>query len=101
MILYVEDTVDANDLPVALWRFCNNVDPRRDHTLVQWQSGSEPGRTLACMGFDGTTKTRELDNFQRDMLFEIFTLGKIDRAHSAAPDFADDFVIADTLAFSV
>lgn len=55
MILYVEDTVDANDLPVALWRFCNNVDPRRDRML----SGN-------CMGFDGTIKTKELDNFQRD-----------------------------------
>ena len=55
MILYVEDSVDANDLPVALWRFCNNVDPRRDNILSNH-----------CMGFDGTLKTRELDNFQRD-----------------------------------
>ena len=30
MILYVEHTVDANDLPIALWRFCNNLDPKRD-----------------------------------------------------------------------
>jgi 4-hydroxy-3-polyprenylbenzoate decarboxylase len=58
MILYVEHTVDAGDLPVALWRFCNNVDPRRDHILVQ--------QPFACMGFDGTIKTRELDNFHRD-----------------------------------
>jgi 4-hydroxy-3-polyprenylbenzoate decarboxylase len=28
MILYVEHTVDANDLPTALWRFCNNLDPK-------------------------------------------------------------------------
>jgi 4-hydroxy-3-polyprenylbenzoate decarboxylase len=55
MILYVEHTVDANDLPVALWRFCNNVDPKRDNILID-----------QCMGFDGTIKTRELDNFQRD-----------------------------------
>ena len=55
MILYVEHTVDANDLPVALWRFCNNIDPKRDNILID-----------QCMGFDGTTKTRELDNFQRD-----------------------------------
>jgi 4-hydroxy-3-polyprenylbenzoate decarboxylase len=59
MVLYVEHTVDANDLPVALWRFCNNVDPRRDAVLVQ-QS------TFSCMGFDGTIKTKEYDNFQRD-----------------------------------
>jgi 4-hydroxy-3-polyprenylbenzoate decarboxylase len=59
MVLYVEHTVDANDLPVALWRFCNNVDPRRDSILVQ-------NASFACMGFDGTIKTKELDNFQRD-----------------------------------
>src|SRR4030095_7328135 len=33
MILYVEHTVDANDLATALWRFCNNLDPKRDHLL--------------------------------------------------------------------
>lgn len=59
MILYVEHTVHSNDLPVALWRFCNNVDPKRDSILVHRGS-------FACMGFDGTIKTKELDNFQRD-----------------------------------
>src|SRR5688572_1755578 len=33
MILYVEHTVDANDLPIALWRLCNNLDPRRDYHI--------------------------------------------------------------------
>ena len=33
MILYVEHTVDANDLTTALWRFCNNLDPKRDYHL--------------------------------------------------------------------
>lgn len=66
LILYVEHTVDANDLPVALWRFCNNLDPKRDHTLVQRPSRQHPAKTFACMGFDGTIKTKELDNFQRD-----------------------------------
>ncbi len=66
MILYVEHTVDANDLPIALWRFCNNLDPKRDFILVQRQSKSDPSKTFACMGFDGTIKTKEFDNFQRD-----------------------------------
>lgn len=63
MILYVEHTVDANDLPTALWRFCNNLDPKRDHHLYK-----EPvsNAYYACMGFDGTRKTKELDGFQRD-----------------------------------
>jgi len=59
MILYVEHTVDANDLGTALWRFCNNLDPKRDNILFKSQS-------TACMGFDGTRKTKEFDNFQRD-----------------------------------
>ncbi len=66
MILYVEHTVDAGDLPVALWRFCNNLDPRRDHFLTETASTIEPGKKFAVLGLDGTRKTRELDNFQRD-----------------------------------
>jgi 4-hydroxy-3-polyprenylbenzoate decarboxylase len=66
LILYVEHTVNANDIAVALWRLCNNLDPKRDATLVQRQSQLHPGKTFACMGFDGTIKTKEFDNFQRD-----------------------------------
>ena len=66
MILYVEHTVNANDLTTALWRFCNNLDPRRDHYIVKKELSGEPGRFCACMGFDGTIKTRELDDFYRD-----------------------------------
>ncbi len=66
MILYVEHTVDADDLPVALWRFCNNLDPKRDSILIQRASFKEPGKNFACLGLDGTVKTKELDNFQRD-----------------------------------
>jgi len=66
MILYVEHTVDAGDLPIALWRFCNNLDPRRDHFLTETASSIEPGKRFAVLGLDGTRKTKELDNFQRD-----------------------------------
>jgi 4-hydroxy-3-polyprenylbenzoate decarboxylase len=77
MILYVEHTVDANDLPTALWRFCNNLDPKRDHILHK-EKGTrtkdqetsnlkrETGNYSACMGFDGTRKTKEFDDFQRE-----------------------------------
>ena len=63
MILYVEHTVDANDLTTALWRFCNNLDPKRDNYLYQRHTSSS---YFACMGFDGTRKTKEFDNFHRD-----------------------------------
>ena len=66
MVLYVEHTVDANDLTVSLWRFCNNLDPRRDHFVIRKQSNSDPAKYFACIGFDGTTKTKELDDFYRD-----------------------------------
>jgi 4-hydroxy-3-polyprenylbenzoate decarboxylase len=66
MILYVEHTVEANDLPVALWRFCNNLDPRRDSLLTEQPSTKTPGKKWACMGFDGTIKTKAHDDFQRD-----------------------------------
>ena len=65
MILYVEHTVDANDLPTALWRFCNNLDPKRDHMLFQ-QTSANSHQTFACMGFDGTRKTKVFDDFHRD-----------------------------------
>ncbi len=66
MILYVEHTVDPNNLSVALWRFCNNLDPKRDATLVEKESGQAPGKLFACLGLDGTRKTREFDDFYRD-----------------------------------
>ncbi|MFL5808375.1 MAG: menaquinone biosynthesis decarboxylase [Flavisolibacter sp.] len=66
LILYVEHTVDANDLGVALWRFCNNLDPKRDSILIQRTSKHDPALNFSCMGFDGTIKTKDFDNFQRD-----------------------------------
>ena len=69
MILYVEHTVDANDLPTALWRFCNNLDPKRDYHIskrpFKTDQSNSSGYT-ACIGFDGTRKTKELDDFHRD-----------------------------------
>jgi 4-hydroxy-3-polyprenylbenzoate decarboxylase len=74
MILYVEHTVDANDLPTALWRFCNNLDPKRDYYISK-RPISKPNpdsyrdqtsNYTACIGFDGTRKTKEFDDFHRD-----------------------------------
>ena len=64
MILYIEHNVDANDLGIALWRHCNNLDPKRDYHLARIPLPG--GKYAACMGLDGTRKTKELDNFQRD-----------------------------------
>lgn len=66
MVLYVEHTVDVSDLASALWRFCNNLDPRRDNFVVRPPLPGHPGKTTAGIGLDGTQKTRLLDNFERD-----------------------------------
>lgn len=57
MILYVEHTVNAADIADVLWRFCNNLDPRRDHMY----GGSDKN----ILGLDGTRKTKKLDGFER------------------------------------
>src|SRR5690606_41949076 len=64
LILYVEHTVDVTDLPSALWRFCNNLDPRRDSVLARRNVGGS--FYSACMGFDGTLKTKEHDDFRSE-----------------------------------
>jgi 4-hydroxy-3-polyprenylbenzoate decarboxylase len=66
MILFVESTIDPNDLGTALWRFCNNLDPKRDHVIFQGSSKIHPLKTFSCIGFDGSRKTKQFDNFQRD-----------------------------------
>ncbi|RYZ20082.1 MAG: menaquinone biosynthesis decarboxylase [Chitinophagaceae bacterium] len=82
MILYVEHNVDPNDLALALWRFCNNLDPRRDMNLYEGPSAQRPGALTACMGLDGTRKTKEHDGFQRDwpniIVADDATIGAVD-----------------------
>lgn len=63
LILYIDELIDPSALPVALWRFCNNLDPKRDHLLFEGKQGD---KLIACMGLDGSTKTEMLDDFQRD-----------------------------------
>ncbi len=55
VLIFMEHTLDVSDIADAVWRFSNNVDPRRDHVMV--------GDRIA---FDGTRKTKEHDGFTRD-----------------------------------
>ncbi|MBS1620691.1 MAG: menaquinone biosynthesis decarboxylase [Bacteroidetes bacterium] len=84
MILYVEHTVNPQDLPSALWRFCNNLDPKRDHMIYK-APVSEKDFT-ACIGLDGTRKTKEYDDFTRDwpniIVAETATIKTIDEKWS-------------------
>ncbi len=81
MILFVEHTVDVMDLPSALWRFCNNLDPKRDSFIIHQPSG-QPGKYIGGIGMDGTLKTKVLDGFERDwpniIVADDATIAKID-----------------------
>ncbi len=59
-LLFVEESVDVNDIADTVWRFSNNVDPKRDHFLFKDKEGN------SHIGFDGTRKTKEFDGFDRD-----------------------------------
>jgi len=61
-IIYVEHTVDANDIKDVVWRWSNNVDPRRDSYIVAAENDSQ----ISHIGFDGTRKTKEFDDFDRE-----------------------------------
>jgi 4-hydroxy-3-polyprenylbenzoate decarboxylase len=80
LVLYVEHTVDVGDLPSALWRFCNNLDPKRDSFVVN--QALPNGKKRGGMGLDGTLKTRILDNFERDwpniIVADDTTIRKVD-----------------------
>ncbi|MDQ3050715.1 MAG: menaquinone biosynthesis decarboxylase [Bacteroidota bacterium] len=55
VVIFLEHTLDVQDIADAVWRFSNNVDPKRDHFIFENN-----------IAFDGTRKTRELDGFTRD-----------------------------------
>ena len=57
IILYVEHTINTEDIADVLWRFCNNLDPKRDHFYGGGQKN--------ILGLDGTRKTKKFDNFER------------------------------------
>ncbi len=74
MVIYVEHTVDIHDIADVLWRFCNNLDPRRDNMYA--------GSHQQILGLDGTRKTKRHDNFDRPwpniIAADDATIAKID-----------------------
>lgn len=60
-ILYLEESVDANDIADAVWRASNNLDAKRDVILTRAQDGG-----ISHAAFDGTRKTKALDGFERN-----------------------------------
>ncbi len=62
VIIYLDHTIDITDIADAVWRFANNVDPKRDHFIINPKSNDE----CSHIGFDGTRKTKEFDDFDRE-----------------------------------
>ncbi|MFM1745208.1 MAG: hypothetical protein RLZZ630_1145 [Bacteroidota bacterium] len=62
VVIFLEHTMDIDDVADAVWRFSNNVDPRRDHFDFPARTEDEVNHVV----FDGTRKTLEFDGFTRD-----------------------------------
>ncbi|MEN9369543.1 MAG: hypothetical protein RI952_408 [Bacteroidota bacterium] len=62
IVIFLEHTIDISDMADAVWRFSNNVDPKRDAFIISVDSQEEPSH----VAFDGTRKTKEIDGFTRD-----------------------------------
>lgn len=62
IVIFLEHTIDISDMADAVWRFSNNVDPKRDAFVISIDSQEEPSH----VAFDGTRKTKEFDGFTRD-----------------------------------
>lgn len=78
VVIFLEHTIDITEIADSVWRFANNVDPKRDCLLME--SSSEEYASHAA--FDGTRKTKEYDGFQRDwpniLASEMTTIKRID-----------------------
>jgi 4-hydroxy-3-polyprenylbenzoate decarboxylase len=62
MVIFLEHTIDISDVADAVWRFSNNVDPKRDNFVIE----ANDNNSISHVGFDGTRKTLEFDGFERD-----------------------------------
>jgi 4-hydroxy-3-polyprenylbenzoate decarboxylase len=60
VLIFMEANMEISGVADAVWRFSNNVDPRRDHIVVKDKEGK------SHIAFDGTRKTKEMDGFDRD-----------------------------------
>lgn len=62
VLIFLEHSMDISDIADAVWRFSNNVDPKRDHLLIPASRQGEANHIV----FDGTRKTKEFDGFDRE-----------------------------------
>ena len=61
-LIVLEHSVDVQDIADSVWRFSNNVDPKRDCLTIE----STDDGAFNHLVLDGTRKTLAHDGFQRD-----------------------------------
>ncbi|MDD4603662.1 MAG: menaquinone biosynthesis decarboxylase [Bacteroidales bacterium] len=82
-LLFIDSSVDTSSFSQMVWISANNIDPMRDCFFVEAVSGEKI--PVLCM--DGTRKTHELDNFNREwpniIVMDDVTIHKIDQRWDA------------------
>jgi len=61
-ILFLDEGIDISKPAVATWICTNNLDPLRDCFFLDYEDNSR----YSGLFMDGTRKTKELDNFERE-----------------------------------
>jgi 4-hydroxy-3-polyprenylbenzoate decarboxylase len=60
--IFLDATNDISDVADSVWRFANNVDPKRDYLVIDAEREDECSHLI----LDGTRKTKDFDDFHRD-----------------------------------
>ncbi len=78
ILIFLEPETDLTFIADAVWRFANNLDPKRDSIIIPAIKTEEANH----LAFDATRKTKEFDGFERDwpniLVSDDATIEKID-----------------------
>lgn len=78
-LLFMDETVNINDLAQVVWLAANNLDPARDCFLPKTNEGT----TYPVLFLDGTAKSVDYDHFSRDwpnvIVMDEHTINSIDQ----------------------
>jgi 4-hydroxy-3-polyprenylbenzoate decarboxylase len=82
ILIFLEAETNISFIADAVWRFANNLDPKRDHLFIPAAAPDEVNH----LAFDATRKTKELDGFERDwpniLVSDDATINRIDQIWS-------------------
>lgn len=64
IIIYADAKVNIHNLSGLMWIVLNNIDAQRD--IFLFEKELDLHKKTACLGIDGTMKTKKIDGFERD-----------------------------------